>query len=152
MIMKIDLIITPQVPTLLSAYASFGRSTKEITLERSLSEPSLKKESSCDIQKENRKNTVNAYTTVYVRKHQKMTAKETNSDISLLFSYDVLHGRKTILHNSPGESASWDLVYIGRTASVSASKSGTSVINPAHTHLPLHYFKHNYHFSFPSWV
>lgn len=141
--MKIDLI-TPQVPTLLSAYASLGRSAKEITPKRSVSESSLKKASSCDIQKGNRKNTVNTHTTVYARKRQKMNTEETNSEVMLLFSYDVLHGRKTILPNSPGESASWDLVYIGRTASVSASKSGTSAINPPHTNLPLHYYKSKY--------
>lgn len=150
--MKTSLVFAPQVPTHLSAYASFGRSAKETTPQRSVIESSLKKTSSCDIQHGDRKNTIDTCATVYVRKHQKMNVEETNSDISLLFSYDVLHGRKTILHNSPGESASWDLVYIGRTASMSASKSGTWVINPAHPNFPLHYFKRNYHFSFPSWV
>ncbi len=150
--MKIDLAIALQVSTRLSAYTPLGRSAKETTPKQRVTESSLKKASSCDIQQGNRKNTINTHTTVYARKHQKMTVEETNSNISLLFSYDVLHGRKTILHNSPGESASWDLVYIGRTASVSASKSGTWLINPAHTNFPLHYYRRNYHFSFPIWV
>jgi hypothetical protein len=103
--MKTSSVFAPQVPTRLSAYATFRRSAKETTPQRSVGESSLKKASSCDIQQENRKNTMNTHTTVHARKHHKMNVGETNLKVLLFLSYDVLHGRKTILPILLRESA-----------------------------------------------
>ena len=91
--------------------------------------PSLKKGYLVDIRKGNCGNIFNAHTAAYTRKLQKIAVEETRLGIPLLFGYDVIHGHKTIFPISLGESSSWDLAAIEKSARVSASEAAASGIN-----------------------
>jgi beta-glucosidase len=91
--------------------------------------PSLKKGYLDDIRKGNCGNIFNAHTAAYTRKLQKIAVEETRLGIPLLFGYDVIHGHKTIFPISLGESASWDLAAIEKSARVSAAEAAASGIN-----------------------
>jgi beta-glucosidase len=91
--------------------------------------PSLKKGYLDDIRKGNCGNIFNAHTAAYTRKLQKIAVEETRLGIPLLFGYDVIHGHKTIFPISLGESASWDLAAIEKSARVSATEAAASGIN-----------------------
>ena len=65
-------------------------------------------------------NIFNYHTAAYTRKLQKIAVEETRLGIPLLFGYDIIHGYKTMFPISLGESASWDLKAIERSARVSA--------------------------------
>lgn len=62
----------------------------------------------------------NAYGVEYTTQLQQMAAEETRLGIPLLFGYDVIHGHKTIFPIPLGESASWDLEAIEKSARVAA--------------------------------
>jgi len=94
-----------------------------------LTGPSLKKGYLDDIRKGNCGNIFNAHTVAYTRKLQKIAVEESRLGIPLLFGYDVIHGHKTIFPISLGESASWDLAAIEKSARVSAVEAAASGIN-----------------------
>ncbi len=56
----------------------------------------------------------------YTRKIQKIAVEETRLGIPLLFGYDVIHGYKTIFPVPLGESSSWDLEAIEKSARIAA--------------------------------
>ena len=91
--------------------------------------PALKKGYMDDIRKGNCGNIFNAYTASYTRKLQKIAVEESRLGIPLLFGYDVIHGHKTIFPISLGESASWDMAAIEKSARVSATEAAASGIN-----------------------
>jgi beta-glucosidase len=91
--------------------------------------PSLKKGYIDEIRKGNCGNIFNAHTAAYTRKLQKIAVEESRLKIPLLFGYDVIHGHKTIFPISLGESASWDLAAIEKSARVSATEAAASGIN-----------------------
>jgi len=91
--------------------------------------PALKKGYMDDIRKGNCGNIFNAYTVAYTRKLQKIAVEESRMHIPLLFGYDVIHGHKTIFPISLGESASWDLKAIEKSARVAATEAAASGIN-----------------------
>ncbi|MDD3078744.1 MAG: beta-glucosidase BglX [Paludibacter sp.] len=91
--------------------------------------PTLKSNYIDDIRKGNCGNIFNAHTTAYVRKLQKIAVEESRLGIPLLFGYDVIHGHKTIFPISLGESASWDLEAIEKSARVSAVEAAASGLN-----------------------
>ncbi len=91
--------------------------------------PSLKKGYIEDIRKGNCGNIFNAHTAAYTRKLQKIAVEESRMKIPLLFGYDVIHGHKTIFPISLGESCSWDLAAMEKSARVSAAESAASGIN-----------------------
>ena len=91
--------------------------------------PSLKKGYLDDIRKGNCGSILNAHTVAYTRKLQKIAVEESRLHIPLLFGYDVIHGHKTIFPISLGESASWDLEAIEKSARVSAAEAAASGIN-----------------------
>ena len=62
----------------------------------------------------------NAYTADFTRELQKLAVEETRLGIPLLFGYDVIHGHRSIFPISLGESASWDLAAIEKSARVAA--------------------------------
>jgi beta-glucosidase len=74
-------------------------------------------------------NIFNAHTAAYTRKLQQIAVEESRLGIPLLFGYDVIHGHKTIFPISLGESASWDLAAIEKSARVSAIEAAASGIN-----------------------
>ncbi|MEE9349151.1 MAG: beta-glucosidase BglX [Flavobacteriaceae bacterium] len=57
------------------------------------------------------------------REAQKMVMENSRMKIPLLIGYDVIHGFKTIFPIPLGESASWDLDIMKRTAAVAASEA-----------------------------
>ncbi len=61
-------------------------------------------------------------------KLQKLVVEKTRLGIPLIFSYDVIHGYKTIFPLPLAESASWNLDLIERTASVAAKEAAASGI------------------------
>ena len=91
--------------------------------------PSLKKGYMDEIRKGNCGNIFNAHTAAYTRKLQKIAVEESRLHIPLLFGYDVIHGHKTIFPISLGESASWDMESIEKSARVSAAEAAASGIN-----------------------
>jgi beta-glucosidase len=68
----------------------------------------------------------NAHTAAYNRKLQQIAVEETRLGIPLIFGYDVIHGYKTIFPISLGETASWDLEAIGRSARVAATEASAA--------------------------
>lgn len=91
--------------------------------------PSIKSGYMDDIRKGHCGNIFNAHTVAYTRKLQKIAVEESRLGIPLLFGYDVIHGHKTIFPISLGESASWDLAVIEKSARVSAIEAAASGIN-----------------------
>lgn len=59
---------------------------------------------------------------------QKMVVENTRLGIPLIFAYDVIHGYKTIFPIPLGESSSWDLELMRKTASVSAKEAAAAGI------------------------
>ena len=57
------------------------------------------------------------------REAQKMVMENTRLKIPLLIGYDVIHGFKTIFPIPLGESASWDLEIMNKSAAVAASEA-----------------------------
>jgi beta-glucosidase len=65
----------------------------------------------------------NAVGAEYTRKLQEMAVKETRLGIPLLFGYDVIHGHRTIFPIPLGESASWDLEAMEKSARIAATEA-----------------------------
>jgi beta-glucosidase len=65
----------------------------------------------------------NAHGADYTRKIQTIAVEETRLGIPLLFGYDVIHGYKTIFPIPLGETASWDLNYIEKSARIAATEA-----------------------------
>ena len=82
-----------------------------------------------DIKKGNCGNIFNAHTVSYVRSLQKAAIEESRLGIPLLFGYDVIHGYRTIFPISLGESCSWDLAVIEKSARISAIEAAASGLN-----------------------
>jgi len=152
--MKKHIFFAILAASLLSACASVGKSNKEAVLDQKVDSvlrlmtldekigqmvlytsdwdvtgPSLKKGYLDEIRKGNCGNIFNAHTAAYTRKLQKIAVEESRLGIPLLFGYDVIHGHKTIFPISLGESASWDLAAIEKSARVSATEAAASGIN-----------------------
>lgn len=68
----------------------------------------------------------NAHTAAYTKDLQRIAVEETRLGIPLLFGYDVIHGYKTIFPIPLGESASWDLEAIEKSARVAAVEAAAS--------------------------
>ena len=74
-------------------------------------------------------NIFNAYTVDYIRELQRVAVEESRLGIPLMFGFDVVHGHKTIFPIPLGESCSWDLDLIRRSASASAAEAAASGLN-----------------------
>ena len=74
-------------------------------------------------------NIFNAYTVDYIRELQRVAVEESRLGIPLMFGYDVVHGHKTIFPIPLGESCSWDLDLIRRSASAAAAEAAASGLN-----------------------
>ncbi len=64
-----------------------------------------------------------------VRELQKMVVEESRLGIPLIFGLDVIHGHKTLAPIPLGESASWDLEAIRKSARVAATEAAAVGIN-----------------------
>lgn len=65
----------------------------------------------------------NAFTVAYTKELQRIAVEETRLGIPLLFGYDVIHGHRTIFPIPLGESASWDLEAIEKSARIAATEA-----------------------------
>ena len=72
---------------------------------------------------------LNVKGTENVRKLQEIAVKETRLGIPLLFGYDVIHGHKTLFPIPLGESSSWDLAAIEKSARIAAIEASAVGIN-----------------------
>lgn len=72
---------------------------------------------------------LNVEGTTNVRKLQEIVVKESRLGIPLLFGFDVIHGHKTLSPIPLGESASWDLDAIEKSARASAVEASAVGIN-----------------------
>jgi len=64
-----------------------------------------------------------------VREAQKLVMENSRLKIPMIFAYDVIHGLKTMFPTPLGESASWDLELIEKTASIAAKEAAASGLN-----------------------
>lgn len=71
----------------------------------------------------------NAFTTGYNRELQRMAVEETRLGIPLLFGYDVIHGHRTIFPIPLGESCSWDMELIEKSARIAATEASAEGIH-----------------------
>lgn len=69
---------------------------------------------------------LNVTSVASIRETQKIIMDNSRLKIPLLFAYDVIHGYKTIFPIPLGESASWDLELMQKTAAVAAKESAAS--------------------------
>ena len=74
-------------------------------------------------------NIFNAYTVDYIRELQRVAVEESRLGIPLMFGYDVVHGHKTVFPIPLGESCSWDMDLIRRSASAAAAEAAASGLN-----------------------
>ena len=63
----------------------------------------------------------NSQGATFTRELQRIAVEESRLKIPLIFGFDVIHGYKTIFPIPLGETASWDLAAIDKSASVSAA-------------------------------
>jgi len=91
--------------------------------------PTMRKGYQDDIRKGRIGSIFNAFTARYTRELQRLAVEETRLKIPLLFGYDVVHGHRTIFPISLGESASWDMKAIEKSARVSATEAAAEGIH-----------------------
>ncbi|TVQ82940.1 MAG: glycosyl hydrolase [Bacteroidetes bacterium] len=65
----------------------------------------------------------NAFTADYTREIQRIAVEETRLGIPLLFGYDVIHGHRTIFPMPIGETATWDMEAIKKSAQIAAREA-----------------------------
>jgi len=68
----------------------------------------------------------NSHTTAFTRRLQEIAVKESRLGIPLIFGYDVIHGYKTIFPIPLGESCSWDLQAMEKSASIAAAEASAA--------------------------
>lgn len=91
--------------------------------------PTMRKGYQDDIRKGRIGSIFNAFTAKYTRELQRLAVEETRLKIPLLFGYDVVHGHRTIFPISLGESASWDMKAIEKSARISATEAAAEGIH-----------------------
>ena len=72
---------------------------------------------------------LNVLTVKATREAQKAVMEHSRMKIPLIFGYDVIHGYKTIFPVPLGESASWDLELMRKTAEIAAIETSASGVH-----------------------
>ena len=72
---------------------------------------------------------LNVLTVAATREAQKAVMEHSRMKIPLIFGYDVIHGYKTIFPIPLGETASWDLQIMKKTAEIAAREASASGIH-----------------------
>lgn len=72
---------------------------------------------------------LNVTSVASIRETQRIVMENSRLKIPLIFAYDVIHGYKTIFPIPLGETASWDLDLIKKTASIAAKEAAASGLN-----------------------
>lgn len=88
--------------------------------------PTIRKGYADDIKSGKCGNIFNAQTAAFTRKLQDIAMTQTRLKIPLLFGYDVIHGYKTIFPTPLGESTSWDLEAIEKSAHIAGEEAAAS--------------------------
>ena len=95
----------------------------QYTSEMASTGPSIRAGYKSDIQQGLVGSIFNAYTPAYTRQLQQLAVEGTRLKIPLLFGYDVIHGHKTIFPIPLGESSSWDMKVMEKSAQVAAAEA-----------------------------
>ncbi len=72
---------------------------------------------------------ISTYTPKAVRQLQELVINHTRLKIPLIFSYDVIHGHKTIFPINLAMSATWDITLIEQSARIAAQEASADGIN-----------------------
>ncbi len=96
------------------------------TSDRDITGPSVRPEYEGDIRAGRVGAVFNAYTAEFTADLQRLAVEHSRLGIPLLFGYDVVHGYKTIFPIPLGETASWDLVAMERSARIAASEAAAA--------------------------
>ena len=88
--------------------------------------PTIRKGYADDIKSGKCGNIFNAQTAAFTRKLQDIAMTQTRLKIPLLFGYDVIHGYKTIFPTPLGESTSWDLEAIEKSAHIAGEEAAAA--------------------------
>lgn len=72
---------------------------------------------------------INVLTVEATRKAQELNMKNSRLKIPMMFGYDVIHGYRTIFPIPLGETASWDMEAIKKSAEIAALESAAHGIN-----------------------
>ncbi|HET8855805.1 MAG TPA: glycoside hydrolase family 3 N-terminal domain-containing protein, partial [Salinimicrobium sp.] len=72
---------------------------------------------------------INVLTVEATRKAQELNMKNSRLKIPMMFGYDVIHGYRTIFPIPLGETASWDMEAIEKSAEIAALESAAHGIN-----------------------
>lgn len=72
---------------------------------------------------------LNIHSVSSIRETQKIVMENSRLKIPLIFGYDVIHGYKTIFPIPLGETASWDLEIMKKSAAIAAKETASSGIN-----------------------
>jgi beta-glucosidase len=91
--------------------------------------PFMRPEFESDIRTGRAGSLLNAFTAAYTARLQKIAVEESRLGIPLILGYDVIHGFRTITPIPLGESASWDLEAIEKSARVAAEEASASGIH-----------------------
>ncbi len=113
------------VLNLMTTEEKIGQMT-QFTSDWDVTGPSMRSEYKNDIRKGKVGSIFNAYTTKYNRELQRVAVEETRMKIPLLLGYDVIHGYKTIFPIPLGETSSWDMDALEKSASVAAAESAAA--------------------------
>jgi beta-glucosidase len=95
----------------------------QYTSDMAVTGPTVNAQYKEDIQKGMVGSIFNAYTPAFTRQLQEMAIKGSRLHIPLLFGYDVIHGHKTIFPIPLGETSSWDLALMQKSAGVAAAEA-----------------------------
>ncbi|WP_417431793.1 beta-glucosidase BglX [Halpernia sp.] len=72
---------------------------------------------------------LNIYSVNSIKETQKIVMENSRLKIPLIFGYDVIHGYKTIFPIPLGETASWDLEIMKKSAAIAAKEAASSGLN-----------------------
>ena len=72
---------------------------------------------------------LNGYTVAGIRLLQSEALEHSRLKIPVLFGYDVVHGYRTIFPIPLGESCTWDLELMRRSAAIAAEEAAAGGIN-----------------------
>ena len=99
-----------------------------LTSDMDVTGPSMRASYKKDIESGACGSVLNAYTPQYNRQLQEMAMK-TRLKIPLLFGYDVIHGHKTIFPIPLGESCTWDMALLEKSARIAAVEASADGLN-----------------------
>lgn len=118
---KMDQFITALIKKM-TLDEKIGQMT-QYTSEMALTGPTMRPGYKADIQQGLVGSIFNAYTPAYTRQLQQLAVEGTRLKIPLIFGYDVIHGHKTIFPIPLGESSSWDLKVMERSAQIAGAEA-----------------------------